>query len=122
MSAHIPSTLLQTALTMATVTTFHSARPLAVSAQARATLSASATVVRADAAWTGHELTQAVLQEAAGFKSTGSGASYPVGLAEQKPLSEGSIARTERNGTMVWARPSGSHDRTTLVTVAHLGS
>jgi hypothetical protein len=37
-------------------------------------------------------------------------------------VSGGSVARAERNGTVVWVQPSRADDRTTRVMVAHLGS
>ena len=106
---------------VAAVAIFHCARPLAVYAQSQATLAASATVVHADAAWTGHELTQAVLDAAADGNASSPAWHVPAVAGLELP-SGGSAFRTERNGTVVWVRTAPAGDRPTLVTVAHLGS
>ncbi len=122
MSAHSRRSLLTTAAAVAALTIFHSARPLAVSAQGRATVTASATVVHADAAWTGHELTQVVLRAAAEVGASSMDDPSVADLTVPWVLSGGSAVHTERNGTVVWVRPAPSGGRPTLVTVAHLGS
>ena len=122
MSAHTPGNPLRTALAVAALAIFHSATPLAVSAQTRAAVRASATVVHADAAWTAHDLTRAVLHTAAGRAGTGTIAPPPDGFAQPWTTPDTTPFRTERNGTVVWVRPATGGDGPTLVTVAHLGS
>ncbi len=122
MTAHIEGTAFRTVLAVAALTVFHSARPLAVSAQGRATISVSATVVRPDAAWTGHELTRAVLRATAAATGGAMADDTSVRASGAEVVSGGSVARAERNGTVVWVQPSRADDRTTRVMVAHLGS
>jgi hypothetical protein len=120
MRTHTIPAPLTIALAALALAIFHSARPVAVSAQSRASLTASATVVNADAAWTGQELTEAVL---------GAATATTVAVAGSEPLAvlgesgaELQTTRSERDGTVVWVQPAPQGEPRALVTVAHLGS
>lgn len=115
-------TWLMTLIVFGTLVIIHSATPMGVSAQATATMTASANVVHADAAWTGVELTHAVV---AATVATDRGAELDpaLRLASGPATSYGAEAiRMERNGTVVWVEASRPDRQQALVTVAHLGS
>jgi hypothetical protein len=99
MRTHGHATLLTTGLMVATLGIFHIARPVAVSAQASASLTVSATVVPSNAAWSGHEMSMELAQSAE---------------------TEGLLV--ERDGTIAWLEPAPAATTEPTVTVAHLGS
>ena len=124
MRTHTPHNVLGTALAVLALGFFHSATPVAVSAQARASLTASATILPADAAWTGHELTEAVRTAALADSGATTGASFAnlAGTTAATFSPDDGVVRMERDGTVVWVRPTTPDDDRTLVMVAHLGS
>lgn len=107
MRTHGHATLLTTSLMVAALGVFHIARPVAVSAQASASLGVSATVVRSDAAWSGHEMSRALLE------------SLSMSDADREVTDELAI---ERDGTIAWLEPAPAAESEPTITVAHLGS
>lgn len=110
MRTHGHATLLTTSLMVAALGVFHIARPVAVSAQASASLTVSATVVRSDAAWSGHEMGQALVRSVVSSDSEG---------IDGADIIDASI---ERDGTMAWVEPIPTSASEPTVTVAHVGS
>ncbi|MEX2470802.1 MAG: hypothetical protein WEA34_01385 [Gemmatimonadota bacterium] len=110
MRTHGHATLLTTSLMVAALGAFHIARPVAVSAQASASLTVSATVVRSDAAWSGHEMSRALLHS---VTSTRSEATDGTAIIDDA---------IERDGTIAWVEPTPRSPSEPTVTVAHVGS
>lgn len=110
MRTHGHATLLTTSLMVAALGAFHIARPVAVSAQASASLTVSATVVRSDAAWSGHEMGRALVASVA---STHPEAMHGADIID---------ASLERDGTIAWVEPTPASASEPTVTVAHVGS
>jgi hypothetical protein len=100
MRNQICNTIRTTILVVAALGLFHIARPVAVSAQASATMRVEVTVLPADAAWAGHQLTELVALSAEG---------------------EGP-ARQEAFGTVVWREAEPADAEVRVVTVAHLAN
>lgn len=110
MRTHGHATLLTTSLMVAALGVFHIARPVAVSAQASASLTVSATVVRSDAAWSGHEMGQALVHSVA---------SGDAEITDGVDIIDASL---ERDGTIAWLEPTYASTSEPTVTVAHVGS
>lgn len=110
MRTHGHATLLTTSLMVAALGAFHIARPVAVSAQASASLTVSATVVRSDAAWSGHEMSRALLHSVSSIRPEGTDGAANID------------ASIERDGTIAWMEPTPASASEPTVTVAHVGS
>lgn len=109
MRTHGHATLLTTSFLVAMLGAFHIARPVAVSAQASASLRVSATVVRSDAAWSGHEMSRALIHSVSTLPEATDG----VATID---------ASIERDGTIAWLDPDPVSASEPTVTVAHVGS
>lgn len=110
MRTHGHATLLTTSLMVAALGAFHIARPVAVSAQASASLTVSATVVRSDAAWSGHEMSRALLHSVSSIRPEGTDGAANID------------APIERDGTIAWMELTPASASEPTVTVAHVGS
>lgn len=119
MRTHGHPALLTTSLMVAALGVFHIARPVAVSAQASASLTVSATVVRSDAAWSGHEISRALIDSVS--------ITRPAAI-DGTTIIDGPVARgwaapsLEWDGTIAWLEPAPEAESERTVTVAHLGS
>lgn len=128
MRTHGHATLLTASLMVAALGACHIARPVAVSAQASASLRVSATVVRAEAAWSGHEMTQALVHSAAAEALVASAATRGAEATGTVAIDGGpsthgwADASVERDGTVAWLEPAPVSATERTVVVAHLGS
>ena len=130
MRTHGHPALIIASLMVALLGAFHIARPVAVSAQASASVRVSATVVRADAAWSGHEMSQALVQAAA-VEALLASATDPASESARTAATHGQLApathgwteaSVQRNGTVAWVEPIPASPSERTVFVAHLGS